>query len=184
MTRAPTFHFTQIDTPMGRFSVAVDSAGAVAATAFGGVGALRGRLRGAVLVRDMRRTAAARGQIEAWFRGERRDFSIEVSPAGTAFQRRVWDALRRIPYGETRSYGQVARAVGSSARAVGRANATNPICLIMPCHRVVGSGGPLTGYAFGVGKKRRLIELEAARRRPGHRPIALCTAATKALSLA
>ncbi|HTU01947.1 MAG TPA: hypothetical protein VMG58_09030, partial [Candidatus Sulfotelmatobacter sp.] len=105
MTDTPTYHFTQFRTPMGEFSVAVDSAGSVAATAFGGEGALRGRLHAAALVRDTRRTAAARKQLEEWFRGERRDFSVPVAPAGTAFQRRVWGALRRIPFGETRSYG-------------------------------------------------------------------------------
>jgi methylated-DNA-[protein]-cysteine S-methyltransferase len=161
MTSTTTYHFAQFNTPMGSFCLAVDPAGAVAATAFGGEGALRGRLRGAIVVRNTRRTAAARKQVEAWFSGRRRDFSIELSPRGTPFQRRVWDALRRIPFGQTRSYGDVARMVGSSPRAVGGANAANPICLIVPCHRVVGSDGSLTGYAFGEGIKRRLLEFEA-----------------------
>jgi methylated-DNA-[protein]-cysteine S-methyltransferase len=161
MTDTTNYHFTQFSTPMGNFCLAVDPAGAVAATAFGEKGALRGRLRGASLVRNDRTTAAARKQVEAWFRGSRRDFSIELSPRGTPFQRRVWDALRRIPYGQTRSYGEVARMVGSSPRAVGGANAANPICLIVPCHRVVGSDGSLTGYAFGEDTKRRLLEIEA-----------------------
>jgi methylated-DNA-[protein]-cysteine S-methyltransferase len=100
--------------------------------------------------------------VTAFFGGKRRDFSVGLSASGTPFQRRVWAALRRIPYGETRSYGDVARAVRSSARAVGRANATNPVCLIVPCHRVIGSDGSLTGYAFGEGTKRRLLELEGA----------------------
>jgi methylated-DNA-[protein]-cysteine S-methyltransferase len=160
-TRTP-YRFTQFPTPMGAFSLAVDSAGAVAATAFGGRSALRARLRGAALVPDARGTATARRQVEAWFRGGSRDFSVELSPAGTPFQRRVWEALRRIPFGQTRSYGDVARTVRSSPRAVGRANATNPICLIVPCHRVIGSDGSLTGYAFGEGRKRRLLEFEAA----------------------
>jgi methylated-DNA-[protein]-cysteine S-methyltransferase len=162
MKNAPAYHFTQFTTPLGAFSVAVDPAGAVAAAAFGGEAALRGRLRGAALVPDARRTAAAREQVEAWFRGAKLEFSVELSPAGTAFQRRVWGALRAIPFGETRSYGDVARTVGSSARAVGRANATNPICLIVPCHRVIGSDGSLTGYAFGEDTKRRLLDFEAA----------------------
>ncbi len=162
MTASPTYRFTQFRTPMGEFSLAVDPAGAVAATAFGDEGALRGRMHGASLVRDPRRTAAAREQVEAWFRGDSQTFSVELSPAGTPFQRRVWDALREIPFGETRSYGDVARLVGSSPRAVGRANATNPICLIVPCHRVVGSDGSLTGYAFGEDTKRRLLEFEGA----------------------
>jgi methylated-DNA-[protein]-cysteine S-methyltransferase len=162
MNKIPTYHFTRFNTPMGVFSLAVDPAGAVAATAFGGEDALRGRLRGAALVPDEQRTAAARRQVEAWFSGGRREFSVELSSRGSPFQRRVWDALRRIPFGKTRSYGDVARIVGSSPRAVGRANATNPICLIVPCHRVVGSDGSLTGYAFGEDTKRRLLEFEAA----------------------
>jgi methylated-DNA-[protein]-cysteine S-methyltransferase len=160
MTNLPTYHCTQFKTPMGVFALAVDSAGAVAAAAFGGEGALRGRLRGARLIRDPRRTDAARKQVESWISGKSRDFSIGISPGGTPFQRRVWSALRRIPYGETRSYGDVAREVGSSPRAVGRANATNPVCLIIPCHRVIGSDGSLTGYAFGEDTKRSLLALE------------------------
>jgi len=184
MKDAPTHHFSTLHTPMGAFSIAVAGDGAVAGAAFGDGGALRARLRGAKVVPGAGRTAAAREQVEEWFRGGRREFSVPLAPAGTSFQRRVWDALRAIPFGETRSYADIARAVGSSARAVGRANATNPICLIVPCHRVIGSDGSLTGYAFGVDTKRRLLELEASRRRPGHRRAALRTAETNALSLA
>ncbi len=162
MKKPTQFHYTQFRTPLGAFSLAVDSAGAVAATAFGGRRALERRVPGARLVPDPRRTAAARRQVEAWFRGERREFTVEISPAGTAFQRHVWKALREIPFGRTCSYGAVARALGSSARAVGRANATNPVCLIIPCHRVIGADGSLTGYAFGQDRKRRLLEFEAA----------------------
>jgi methylated-DNA-[protein]-cysteine S-methyltransferase len=162
MNTSRTLHYCVFATPAGRFSVAVDGSGAVAAAAFGGRTALAGRLKGATLVADTGRTGAARRQVTAWFKGERRGFSVGLSPAGTPFQRRVWAALGRIPYGETRSYGDVARQVGSSPRAVGRANATNPICLIVPCHRVIGSDGSLTGYAFGEGTKRRLLALEGA----------------------
>jgi methylated-DNA-[protein]-cysteine S-methyltransferase len=156
MKPSTVYHFTTFRTP------AVDEKGAVAATAFGTARSLRGRLRGGALVASASRTAAARAQVEAWFRGTRRDFSVSLSPAGTAFQHRVWGALRRIPFGQTRSYGDVAREVGSSPRAVGRANATNPICLIVPCHRVIGADGSLTGFAFGQGRKRRLLDFEAA----------------------
>jgi methylated-DNA-[protein]-cysteine S-methyltransferase len=162
MTKSPVFHFSMFRTPVGRFSVAVDEDGAVAAAAFGDVKALRSRLKGGTLVRDPRRTGEARRQVTAWFRGKSRGFSVGLSASGTPFQRRVWAALRRIPDGETRSYGDVARTVRSSARAVGRANATNPVCLIVPCHRVIGSDGSLTGYAFGERTKRRLLELEGA----------------------
>ncbi|HEY1764808.1 MAG TPA: methylated-DNA--[protein]-cysteine S-methyltransferase [Opitutaceae bacterium] len=162
MKQTRTLHYTQFATPLGAFSVAVDADGAVAGAAFGGPEILGKRLRGELLARDDRRTAAVRSEIEAWFRGDRRDFSFALSPAGTAFQRRVWDALCRIPFGRTRSYGDLARSLRSSPRAVGRANATNPICVIVPCHRVIGSDGSLTGYAFGETTKQRLIAFEAA----------------------
>lgn len=162
MNKSHVFHYSSFKTPAGKFSVAVDDAGSVVATAFGGATALQGRLKGGALRADAPRAAEARRQIEAWFLRRRRDFSVGLSPEGTPFQRRVWAALRRIPYGQTRSYGEVARMVRSSPRAVGRANATNPICLIVPCHRVVGADGSLTGYAFGEGRKRRLLEFEGA----------------------
>jgi methylated-DNA-[protein]-cysteine S-methyltransferase len=169
MKSAPLFHYSSFQTPVGKFTVAVDSSGAVAATAFGGAGAVRGRLREGRLVAGGRETGAARRQVEAWFRGESRGFSARLAPAGTPFQRRVWAELRRIPFGQTRSYGALARAIGSSARAVGRANATNPICLLVPCHRVIGADGSLTGYAFGEDTKRRLLAFEGAK---GQRPAA------------
>ncbi len=162
MNKSQRLHFCVFPTPLGKFSLAVDPSGAVAAAAFGGETALRGRLRGGTLVADPARTRTARRQVEAWFRGEGRGFSVALAPAGTPFQRRVWAELRAIPFGETRSYGAVARSVRSSPRAVGRANATNPICLMVPCHRVVGSDGALTGYAFGEETKRRLLEIEGA----------------------
>jgi methylated-DNA-[protein]-cysteine S-methyltransferase len=184
MKDARTLHYSSFNTPMGTFSVAVGPGGEVAAAVFGEPGSLRARLPGAEALPDAARTAAARRQLEEWFGGARREFSVAVSPAGTPFQRRVWDALRAIPFGETRSYADVARAVGSSARAVGRANAANPICVIVPCHRVVGSDGSLTGYAFGLDTKRRLLEFEAAGAPKGQPPGALRAAETNALSLA
>jgi methylated-DNA-[protein]-cysteine S-methyltransferase len=162
MTKSPVYNYSVFQTPVGRFSVAVDTSGAVAATAFGGGAALRSRLKGGTLVANARGTVAARRQVTAWFQGKRRDFSVRLAPAGTSFQQKVWAALRRIPFGETRSYGEVARALGSSPRAVGRANATNPITLIVPCHRVIGADGSLTGYAFGEGTKRSLLAFEGA----------------------
>jgi methylated-DNA-[protein]-cysteine S-methyltransferase len=160
MKDTPVFRYTTFGTPAGAFTLAVDASGAVAATAFGDSRALRKRLRDGTLVHDERSAAAARGQVEAWFLGRKRDFSVRLSPAGTPFQRRVWAEIARIPFGKTRTYGDVARKVGSSARAVGRASATNPICLIVPCHRVIGADGSLTGFAFGEETKRRLLEFE------------------------
>ncbi len=106
--------------------------------------------------------AEAMAQLAAYFAGERRDFDLPLAPAGTAFQRRVWEALRAIPYGGTTSYGELAAAVGhpSSARAVGAANGANPLAIVVPCHRVVGADGTLTGYAGGLEAKRRLLDLE------------------------
>jgi methylated-DNA-[protein]-cysteine S-methyltransferase len=162
MKHAGTFHYSTFSTPLGPFSVAVDPSGAVAGAAFGGRAALAARMKGSSLVADKGRTGAARRQVAAWFGRRKRAFTVGLAPKGTPFQRRVWAALERIPYGETRSYGDLARALGSSPRAVGRANATNPICLIVPCHRVIGADGSLTGYAFGERTKRRLLDFEGA----------------------
>jgi methylated-DNA-[protein]-cysteine S-methyltransferase len=107
-------------------------------------------------------------QLGAYFAGELIDFHIEFDLRGTAFQRRVWQALLTIPYGETRSYGEIARQIGSpgSARAVGWANGRNPIAIVVPCHRVIGAGGSLTGYGGGLGRKRILLQLEKKRAAP------------------
>ncbi|HEY7283686.1 MAG TPA: methylated-DNA--[protein]-cysteine S-methyltransferase [Actinomycetota bacterium] len=104
-------------------------------------------------------------ELAEYFRGERSEFTVDIAPRGTAFQREVWGQLLRIPYGETRSYGEIARALGdpSRAREVGWANARNPIAIIVPCHRVIGADGSLTGYAGGLDRKRRLLDLEAGR---------------------
>jgi methylated-DNA-[protein]-cysteine S-methyltransferase len=160
MTPSKPHYYSQFKTALGTFSVAVDAKGALAATAFGDRGALARRLGSPSLVEGSARTAEARRQIQAWLKGTRRDFTLRLSPNGSPFQKRVWSALRRIPYGQTRSYGAIARAMGSSARAVGRANATNPICVVIPCHRVIGADGKPTGYAFGVATKNNLLRLE------------------------
>jgi methylated-DNA-[protein]-cysteine S-methyltransferase len=104
-------------------------------------------------------------QLEAYFAGERTDFDLELSLAGSEFQRRVWQALLTIPYGETRSYGEIAEQIGASgaARAVGLANGRNPIAIIVPCHRVIGASGRLTGYGGGLERKQSLLELERRR---------------------
>ena len=101
-------------------------------------------------------------QLAAYFDGELREFAVETAARGDDLQRQVWSVLATIPYGETRSYGEVARALGdpSLARAVGAANAANPIAIIVPCHRVIGSDGSLTGYAGGIERKRFLLDLE------------------------
>lgn len=105
----------------------------------------------------------AEAQLAAYFDGEARPFDLALAPRGTDFQRAVWAALREIPFGDRISYGELARRVGrpSASRAVGAANGRNPIAIVVPCHRVVGSGGALTGYAGGLECKRRLLEHEA-----------------------
>lgn len=101
-------------------------------------------------------------QLRAYFRGELRAFAIPLAFEGTEFQKSVWTALLTIPFGETRSYAQIARQIGkpTAFRAVGAANGRNPISIVAPCHRVVGSGGDLTGFAGGLAAKERLLELE------------------------
>ena len=110
---------------------------------------------------------AAREALMAYFAGERRDFDLPLDPAGTDFQRAVWEALRAIPYGGTRTYGEIAAAVGrpKAVRAVGQANHVNPLPIFIPCHRVVGKGGALTGYAGGLDLKRALLALESGKER-------------------
>jgi methylated-DNA-[protein]-cysteine S-methyltransferase len=101
-------------------------------------------------------------QLRAYFAGNRTEFDLELNMTGTEFQRRVWQALTTIPYGETRSYGEIAEQIGAigAARAVGLANGRNPIAIIVPCHRVIGASGGLTGYGGGLDRKRSLLELE------------------------
>ena len=101
-------------------------------------------------------------QLDEYFRGERKTFDLPLAPKGTDFQKKVWNALQKIPYGETKTYGEIAAAVGNpkAARAVGMANNKNPIGIIIPCHRVVGADGKLVGYAGGMDKKEWLLQIE------------------------
>ncbi|MBF6621307.1 MAG: methylated-DNA--[protein]-cysteine S-methyltransferase [Patulibacter sp.] len=107
--------------------------------------------------------SAVIAQLEQFFAGERTVFELEVELEGTPFQQRVWNALREIPYGQTISYGELARRIDrpSAVRAVGLANGRNPVSVIVPCHRVIGANGTLTGYGGGVERKRLLLDLES-----------------------
>jgi methylated-DNA-[protein]-cysteine S-methyltransferase len=109
--------------------------------------------------------ADAVDQLNAYFAGELTDFDVELDLRGTEFQQRVWKALLTIPYGETRSYGEIAEQIDApgAARAVGLANGHNPIAIIVPCHRVIGASGHLTGYGGGLDRKQTLLELEKRR---------------------
>jgi methylated-DNA-[protein]-cysteine S-methyltransferase len=114
-------------------------------------------------IRDDEAFAEIRDQLEEYFAGERTTFDIPMHLEGTAFQRTVWHELTQIPYGETISYGELAKRIGrpDRARAVGTANGQNPIAVIVPCHRVIGANGKLVGYGGGLDNKRRLLELES-----------------------
>jgi methylated-DNA-[protein]-cysteine S-methyltransferase len=115
-------------------------------------------------IRDDGAFAEVRTQLGEYFAGERREFDVPLAAAGSLWQKQVWGALVAIPYGETASYGQIAREVGvpDGARAVGLANGQNPISIIVPCHRVIGADGSLTGYGGGLPAKQFLLSLEAA----------------------
>ena len=147
-----------IQTPLGRFLAVVDEHGVLLSIDFD---ARTSPAR--ELPFDERRARAVVTALERYFSGALRTFGLALAPAGTPFQRRVWDELCRIPYGETISYIELARRLGdpNAVRAVGRANATNPIPIVVPCHRVIGADGTLTGYAGGLERKRALLELEA-----------------------
>ena len=159
----------RITTPVGEVLLVTDGEGAVRALDFLDYEARMMRLLGrhapdAELVAG-RAPEAVRGAVEAYFAGEAGALDgLVVKTGGTAFQRSVWAALRAIPAGETRSYGQLAMAIGSpkAVRAAGLANGQNPIAIIVPCHRVVGANGTLTGYAGGLERKKWLLAHEAA----------------------
>lgn len=112
---------------------------------------------------DAKLIVRTRKQLNEYFAGKRKDFDLAVDPAGTTFQRGVWRALQKIPYGATTHYGALAQRIGqpSASRAVGAANGRNPISIVIPCHRVIGANGDLTGYAGGLARKDALLRLEA-----------------------
>jgi methylated-DNA-[protein]-cysteine S-methyltransferase len=153
--------WTLMDSPVGELRI-VEQDGAIAAIEFTPYRDADGRVRGArddehpVLVESVR-------QLRAYFDRELKEFELPLAPVGSDFQRRVWDQLRGIGYGETASYGQIAHRLGmtnAASRAVGLANGRNPIPIVIPCHRVIGANGTLTGYAGGLERKQLLLELE------------------------
>ena len=161
-------------TPLGPFTVVVGEDGALEVAAFGEVDERTKLIKCAFsltinhmsatgeAVPDSSRTSEARRQVEEYFGGTRSDFDLPLRDAVTGFQRSYRAAMASLPFGETVTYGELARRLGTSARAAGRANATNPICVIVPCHRVIGADGSLTGYAYGLDIKQRLLEHEGA----------------------
>lgn len=150
-----TTHFVY-NTPLGPVTIASDGE-AIVMLSFGVVEA-PGEARPTEL------TNRAANQLQEYLAGRRTAFDLPLAPRGSDFQRRVWEALQNIPYGQTRSYQDIARIVGkpSATRAVGMANNRNPIAVLIPCHRVIGKNGKLTGYAGGLALKERLLEIERA----------------------
>ncbi len=151
-----------VDSPVGPLTLVVDDAGALTGLY---THEQRHRPDAARLgERDDTVAQDAVDQLADWFAGRRRDFDLDLRAAGTEFQRAVWAELARVPFGQTTTYGQVARALGhpAASRAVGAAVGRNPISIVVPCHRVVGSAGRLTGYAGGLDRKRWLLDHEAA----------------------
>ncbi len=148
--------FTIFDSPFGVLTLVADAHGALRRLYFPGTApALPGHDD------DPESLAAATEQLEQYFRGERTQFDIARQIAGTEFQCRVWDALQTIPYGATTTYGALARDLDAQPRAVGAAVGATPIPIVIPCHRVIGADGSLTGYGGGLPRKRALLDLEA-----------------------
>ncbi len=156
--------YSWIDSPLGRLLGVVDAAGLRMLD-------FEGSRSGALAdewIEDAEALADTCGQLDEYFAGQRRTFDLPLAPHGTAFRQRVWEQLRMIDYGKTISYGELARRVGdpNAVRAVGLANGANPIAIIIPCHRVIGADGSLTGYGGGVERKRTLLELEGVAAQP------------------
>jgi O-6-methylguanine DNA methyltransferase len=167
------FFFTAgYDSPLGHLDLAMSERGLAVVALHGHWGTPHGsKLPGAGNVRWIEEPERFRGvcrQLDEYFAGERRQFDLALDLRGPEFYRRCWQALLRIPYGETWSYAQLAAAVGSpqASRAVGQANHHNPVAILVPCHRVIASNGGLAGYAGGLAAKEFLLNLEGARIRP------------------
>jgi methylated-DNA-[protein]-cysteine S-methyltransferase len=157
----PTLSFTYLETPIGRLLLAGDAA-ALHFLSFPGGSKAFGPQPG--WRRDDSPFSEAKRQLAAYFSGALRQFELPLVLSGTAFQNEVWNTLQTIPFGETRSYAWLAREIGSpkACRAVGAANGANPLPLILPCHRVIGSSGALTGFGGGIETKKHLLDYEFA----------------------
>jgi methylated-DNA-[protein]-cysteine S-methyltransferase len=163
-----TTYAHQFDTPIGELFIAVNDEGALLRLLFAGPRSRDVLTAGLTppIEWSPKRCAHVVRQINEYFRSKRRNFDLDIELQGTPFQKQVWTELQRIPFGETISYRQLAERLGrpTATRAVGRANATNPISLIVPCHRVIGADGSLTGFGGGIDVKRSLLQHEGALR--------------------
>ena len=148
--------YTYVDTPIGAILIAGDE-NAIVEIHFAGAKPQPDWTRHPVALRE------AANQLRAYFAGERTTFDLPLAPRGTEFQQSVWNALQQIPYGETTTYSKIAERIGrpTAVRAVGAANGANPIPIVIPCHRVIGASGSLTGFGGGLDVKRQLLAMEA-----------------------
>ena len=160
-----TYSYKKIDSPVGELKLVASDKG-VAAILWENDNPDRVPLGPLMVESENPILRETERQLGAYFAGRLKTFTVPLDFKGTAFQRRVWEALLTIPFGETRSYGEIARQIGnpSASRAVGAANGKNPISIIAPCHRVIGSTGKLTGFAGGLEAKERLLGLERGKR--------------------
>jgi methylated-DNA-[protein]-cysteine S-methyltransferase len=145
-----------LPTPFGQAIVVLNESGAVTKLTLG-------HIQGAP---ELKPDHPVHQQLTEYFAGKRTEFDLKLAPSGTPFQQEVWAALQEIPFGLTKTYGEIAKGLGKpdAIRAVGRANALNPIWILIPCHRVIGASGSLTGYAGGLSMKQGLLELESRQR--------------------
>ena len=150
-----------LPSPVGELLVVAEG-GSLVELSFDAPRALARRSSSAAMRHAPGEFAAFANELRSYFAGELREFAVPLAPVGSAFEQRVWRILRTIPYGATTSYGAIARELGvpNAARAVGTANGRNPIAIVIPCHRVIGADGGLTGYGGGLARKRLLLELE------------------------
>lgn len=158
--------YEDMDSPVGRLRLIASDRALVGIWFEHGRDAARGA--GALVPKSCDVLARTRGQLEEYFAGARREFDLPLEPRGTDFQRKVWRRLMKIPYGDTTSYGALAVDLGNrnGSRAVGLANGSNPIPIVIPCHRVIGADGSLTGFGGGLAIKAALLELERSAAQP------------------
>lgn len=157
----PEIHYTQIESPLGPLLLAADTSGILEIRFVNGRTPQKPEPEWIRNDHDQSLRELAE-QLDAYFSGKLEKFELALSPQGTSFQKTVWSRLCYIPYGETISYGEIARQIGNpqASRAVGLANGSNPIPIVIPCHRVIGSNGKLTGYGGGLPIKEKLLALE------------------------
>jgi len=168
MSQNPVFYSTRTLPRAGEVTLAATEKGLclVSLAAPDAVaGWLQKRFPGRELAPDPAAVETAAAELREYLEGSRATFSVPLDLGGTAFQRQVWQAIAEIPYGKTRTYGELAAEVGrpQASRAVGAATGANPLCIVVPCHRVVGASGRLTGYAYGLSLKKALLDLEAGK---------------------